>query len=161
MQDPDATTPISIRCVCPPKDEAVRHPDGDTVGVRTQYSYGDELQLSKQSVRYQTAVIKDKPMILPYTDAFLKEEAMLEIGIKDWTILNAEDQPVPVALSSILLLPPDVGSLLSVTINDLWEKSKASVPNGSGAPSLVSTAENSDARPNRATRRSRKHSTQN
>lgn len=156
--DPTATVPVPVRCCCPPVDGALRHPDGDTIHIRSQYTYGDDLTLSKRSVQYKVGVHDGKPVVLPYTDGFLGEEAMVEIGVKDWTLEN-DDGPIPVALSSILLLPGDVGALLSERINALWEASKAPLPNVSGAPSPASSAANGAARPNRATRRSKKDST--
>lgn len=151
--DPTATTPVPVRCCCPPVDGAVRHPDGDIVHIRSQYTYGDELALSKRSVQYKLVVHEGKPLMLPYTDGFLGEEAMLEIGVKDWTLVN-DNGPIPVELSTILLLPGDVGALLSERINELWEASKAPLPNVSGAPSADGSP--TTARPNRKTRRSRK-----
>lgn len=157
--DPTATRPVPVRCCCPPVDGAVRHPDGDTIHVRTQYTYGDELALSRKSVRYQIGTHEGKPVVLPYTDGFLGEEAMLEIGVRDWTLVDGEGKPLPVDLTTILLLPGDVGALLSEEINAAWEASKVPLPNASGAPSPASSPASGTARPNRATRRSKKHST--
>ena len=157
--DPTATVPVPVRCCCPPVDGAVRHPDGDVIHIRSQYTYGDDLALSKRSVQYRVATHEGKPVVLPYTDGFLGEEAMLEIGVKEWTLVTADGEPLPVDLTTILLLPGDVGALLSERINELWEASKVPLPNGSGAPSPASSAASGAARPNRATRRSKKGST--
>jgi hypothetical protein len=159
--DPTATRPLPVRCCCPPLDGAVRHPDGDVIHIRTQYTYGDDLSLSKRSVQYRVATDKDgNPVVIPYNDAFLGEEALMEIGVKDWSLVMDDGKPLPVDLTTILLLPPDVGASVSQAINEHWEASKAPVPNPSGAPSPATSPESSTARPNRATRRSRKPSTQ-
>lgn len=160
MIDPTATVPVEIRCPCPPKDGAVRHPDGDSVDVRTQYGYGDSLTLARKSVQYRTGLDKDKQtIIIPYNDAFLQHETLLELGVKGWTIEDPDGQPLAVGLPTILLLPEDIGEYIATKINELYEASKASVPNASGAQSPATSPESSDARPNRATRRSRKPST--
>jgi hypothetical protein len=156
MIDPTATEPIEVRCVCP----GTPH-DKDTIAVRSQYGYGDSLALSKASVKYQIGVHpKDKtPLVLPYTDAFSQHEALLELAVKEWSLVDHEGKPLPVALSSILLLPEDIGELIATKVNEFYEASKASVPNASGEPSQDSTPESSPTPPNRATRRSRKPST--
>lgn len=160
MIDPNATTPLTVRCLCPPNpDGSVRHPDGDTVRIRAYYGYGDALALAKAGVQYRMVVHEGKPAVVPYTDAFLQEQKMVELGVQAWTIEQADGTPLPLDLSTILLLPPDVGEQVSEAINAAYEACRAPVPNGSGAPSPLASPENTSARPNRATRRSKKHST--
>lgn len=155
MIDPAATHPVEVRCLCP----GAPHPS-DTITVRSEYGYGDALKLAKAAVQYRVVQNKKgEPVVLPYEDAFLQEEALLALGVKAWTLLDADGNPVPVGLPTILLLPPDVGEQVSTAINALYEASKVPVPNGSGAPSRASTPGSSAARPNRATRRSKRPST--
>lgn len=160
MIDPTATVPVPIRCPCPPKDGEPRHSDGDIVDVRSQYGYGDSLKLAKASVQYRISVDKDNnPLVVPYTDAFLQHETLLELAVQSWTIQTESGEPLPVGLPTILMLPEDIGNVLAERVNELFEASKATVPNGSGGQSPATSPETSPAPPNRATRRSRKPST--
>ena len=160
MIDPTATVPVPIRCPCPPKDGEPRHSDGDSVDVRSQYGYGDSLALAKKSVQYRVGLNKDKEsVVIPYEDAFLKHESLMELAVKSWTLEDADGEPLPIGLPTFLLLPEDIGNVIAEKVNELYEASKATVPNGSGGPSPASSPETSPAPPNRATRRSRKPST--
>ena len=159
MIDPTATVPVPIRCPCPPVDGEPRHPDGDSVDVRSQFGYGDSLALAKKSVQYRVGLDKDQQaIVLPYTDAFLQHETLLELAIKSWTIVTESGEPLPVGLPTILMLPEDIGNVIAERINELYEASKATVPNVSGGQSPATSPETSPAAPNRATRRSRKPS---
>ena len=161
MIDPTATEPLKVRCVCPPLADGTPRHDEDTIDVRSQYGYGDSLNLSRKGVQYKIGVnpeTKD-PVVLPFTDAFAEHEALLEMAVTGWTLTDGKGDPLPVALSTILLLPEDVGNAVANAANAHYEASKAPVPNASGGPSPAGSPETPPARPNRATRRSKKPST--
>lgn len=116
--------------------------DGDTVTIRTEFGQGDINEITRAMV--------PSPGIFDSSAARWK---LLELGIKRWSY----DRPV--TLDNILLLHPEVADRIANRLDELYEASRSSLPNPSGAPSRLGSPATGSAGPNRAMRRAAKRST--
>lgn len=140
---PDATEDFALsECHCP----GTPH-DHDTVTLRTEFAYADLMALGK--------VHTDLGRI----DPLAERAKLLEIGIRGWSFVDDEGEPVPVSLPMILLLKPQIVEPIAVHIDELYQASTEPLPNGSGGQSRRSAPVSLAAYPNRATRRAAKRST--
>lgn len=141
--DSEATEDIDLPwCVCPNKPH-----DHDTVTIRTQFGYGDVMQLAK----VHTSAGKVDPMA--------ERAKLLELGIRGWSFVGEDGAPVPVGLPMILLLRPSIIEPIAEAIDDAWQKSDEPLPNASSGRSRLSSLASSTALPSRAIRRAAKRST--
>jgi hypothetical protein len=131
--DPEATEVVDLPvCYCP----GAPH-DHDTVTIRTQYGYGDLLELTSVHMNGRL-------------DPMAERAKLLEIGIRAWTFID-DGGPVEVTPANIRRLSQVVVEPI-VTAIDLADAS-GSVPNGSSGRSQPSSPASSTASTNRATRR--------
>lgn len=141
--DPAATKVIDLpACYCPNTPH-----DHDRVTIRTQYGYGDMLELAK----VHTLAGRIDPMA--------ERARLLELGIREWTFLDDKGDPIPLGLPMILLLQPHIVEPIASAIDAAYEESSAPVPNPSSGPSPQPSPETPPASPNRATRRATRRST--
>jgi len=137
--NPDATTDVAReRCYCSGSPH-----EHDTVTIRTQYGYGDLLELGRVHANGRI-------------DPMLERAKLLELGIKSWSFVDDKGQPIPVGLPMILLLQQDVVQPIAVAIDEAYQASDPPVPNPSSGRSAPSSPASSTASPNRATRRAKR-----
>lgn len=140
--DLEATEDFALSaCHCPDQPH-----DHDTVTIRTQYGYGDLLELSKVHT-------------FGKVDPMGERAKLLQLAIVGWSFTDAAGEPVPVDLPHILMLRQDVVEPIVVRVDEHYESSRAPVPNGSSGPSAPSSQAKVPASPNRAQRRAAKRST--
>lgn len=140
--DQEATRVITLpECYCP----GTPH-DADTVTIRSQFGYGDVLELA--SVHTRAGRI----------DPLAERLKLLELGIKGWSFVN-EEGPVPVDTSMILRLSKEVSEVIVNALDESYAGSTEPVPNPSSGPSRPSSQGRSTASPNRAQRRAAARST--
>ena len=108
---------ITIDCICPPKDDAVRHPDGDTITLRDAFGFHDALALRKDM-----AIAVDGDATSGDGLAALSEGYLLR-GISDWTLVDEKGKPVPVTKAEItarLLSDLDAAMVVSDAADALY-----------------------------------------
>ena len=120
---------------CDPKPDGSAWHEHDTVTVRTQYSYGDELRINK--------VGNANPGL--YWDSEAATLTLFQIGITDWSFVDRSGEKIPIVLPMIRLLDERIGSAVGAVLNDRYEAARAALPNPSGALSLPSSPEKSSA----------------
>lgn len=118
MIDPDATAVIDLPWeVCKPKADGTRWHEHDTVTIRTEYGYGDTVQLA----RVHTLAGRIDPMA--------ERVKLLEIGVRDWSLVDADGKPIPVGAATILLLPSKVGEFIGERIDEFYATADDELPN--------------------------------
>jgi len=128
-------------CYCP--DQPHAH---DTVTIRTQYGYGDLLELSRVHT-------------FGKVDPMGERLKLLELSIVGWSFTDADHQPVPVSRDTILLMRQNVIEPIVLRVDQHYETSRSPVPNASSGPSAPSSPAKVPASLNRAQRRAVKRST--
>jgi hypothetical protein len=133
--DPEATEVVDLPvCYCP----GAPH-DHDTVTIRTQYGYGDLLELTRVHMNGRL-------------DPMAERAKLLELGIKGWSFTD-EEGPVEVNPRNILRLSQAVVEPIVTAIDLAYNSSTPPVPNASSGRSQPSSPARSTASTNRATRR--------
>lgn len=118
MIDPDATEVIELPWeVCKPKADGTRWHEKDTVTIRTEYGYGDTIELA----RVHTNAGRLDPLA--------ERLKLLEIGTRGWSLVNADGEPVPVGPATLLLLPPKAGAFIAEQIDVRFQAGDAELPN--------------------------------
>lgn len=141
--NPEATQVVDLpTCYCPGSPH-----DHDSVTIRSQYGYGDVLELAK----VHTAA--------GYIDPMAERARLLDLGIKSWTFVDDKGEPVPLGLPMILLLRSEIVEPIAVAIDAAYSASDVPLPNPSSGRSQPSSPASSTASPNRATRRAAARST--
>lgn len=141
--DPEATRVVDLpACFCP----GTPH-ERDTVTIRSEYGYGDVLELA----RVHTATGRIDPLA--------ERAKLLELGIVAWSFLDAKGEPIPVSLPMILLLQPSIVEPIAEAVDTAYTESTPPLPNPSSGRSQPSSRASSTASPNRAQRRAARHST--
>jgi hypothetical protein len=110
---------VHIRCICPPKGQAVRHAGGDTVTLRDTLGFR-----GVASLRWAIAAQKsqDPDATLGETFGMLTEQYVLA-GVEAWTVVGDDGQPVevtPQAIRSILLPQSDAAVIVADAADDLY-----------------------------------------
>lgn len=151
--DREATATITLPCPC----DGSPH-ETDTITIRSQYGYGDLMDVQANAVRYVPVKQDDGTVtIQPLNDATLEHYALLEMAVKDWTFLDGEE-PMPVTPQNLKALRPDIGEAIATEVNGHYLESikGQTVPNPSSGRLAPSSPANSTALPNRAQRRARR-----
>ena len=139
--DPEATETVDLpACWCPNQPH-----DHDTVTIRSEYGYGDLLELTRVHMAGKL-------------DPMAERAKLLELGIKAWSFVD-EDGPVEVTAANIARLHQPVVEPIVVAIDLAYNSSAPSLPNASSGRSRPSSPASSTASTNRATRRLAKRST--
>lgn len=135
-------------CTCPPVCYCPGTPHHqDTVTIRTEYGWGDLLELSRVHT------------IAGFIDPMGERARLLELGIAAWTFVGSDGEPVPLGLPMILLLKQSIVEPIAEAIDEAYRASDVPLPNPSSGRSQPSSPESSTASPNRATRRAVRRST--
>ena len=141
--DPAATAVVDLdTCHCPNQPH-----DHDTVTIRTQFGYGDIMDLG----RVHTNAGRIDPLA--------ERAKLLELAITEWSFVGEEGEPVPLGLPMILLLKPSIVEPIATAIDDAWQAANVPLPNGSSGRSRGSSPVTLPASTNRAQRRATKRST--
>jgi hypothetical protein len=104
---------VTIRCICPPKGDAPRHPDGDTVVLR------DKLGCQGvAAIRWAVAIQKETNPQASLAETFgLLTEQYVLAGVESWTLVDDKGKPVAVDAASIrahLLTPEHIDEAIAV-----------------------------------------------
>jgi hypothetical protein len=143
--NPDATEVIDLdREYCPPKPDGTPYHDHDSVTVKTDYSYGDLLFVSKLG--------QATPGIL--WDNEMATLGLLSRAIRGWSFVDDEGKPVEIGLPMIRLLHAEVADKVAEVADRHYTESTTTLPNVSGAPSPASSPESRSASPKRKRKRS-------
>ena len=126
--NPDSTVPVEVPCICTREDGTFHH-DTDTVQVRDQYGYGDLIDIQTKAIKYVSVEVKGEDKIISVMDPGKEHFALLEVAVKGWTFVNPDGSPLPVGTPWFRRLPEDVGNLIALKASELYEASKATVPN--------------------------------
>jgi hypothetical protein len=153
----------TIACICPPRDGASRHPDGDTVTLRDKLDFRGSL-----TARNAFLVLKaEDPDATTAEVLAVLTETYLLLGIESWTLVDAKGKAVPVtkaAIRDLLLSHPDAAMTVGdeadalyseAVISPLVARASTSSPT---TPTAVSTSATSGPSPRRP-RRSKPSST--
>lgn len=130
-------------CYCPGKPH-----EHDTVTLRTEYSYGDLIELGR-------VVVSD----LGKLDAMGERVKLLQLGVVGWNFVDAAGEPVPIDIVTLLKLKSSIAVPVMQRIDELYQASSEPLPNASSGRSQPSSPESSTALPNRAMRRAAARST--
>lgn len=110
---------VSIPCICPPKGDEVRHPDGDTVTLRTTLPFQAVVAL-----RYAIQVTKENdPQASVATILGVLSEHYILGGVESWTVVDEKNKPVevtPTALRERLLMNLDAAMGVANVADDLY-----------------------------------------
>lgn len=110
--DINATTRVTLPfCQCPNQN----HPEGDWADVRQRWPGLDLIAVWDAS------------------DGETRSLRLINRGVVAWSLLDDNDQPLPIGVDSIRLLDWSIVSILVDKINAVFEEQ--SLPNGSGARS--------------------------
>jgi hypothetical protein len=108
-----------IECVCPPRtDGSVRHPEGDTVTLRTSLGFTSAI-----TVRNVIALLAREEGFDDTDILAALTEKYLYLGIESWTIEDAKGKPVPVtrgAIAEYLLSRPFVAKVVGDEADELY-----------------------------------------
>jgi hypothetical protein len=102
---------VQIPCICPPKGDETRHPDGDTVTLRETLGFQSVVTL-----RYAVQVMKsnDPDASIAQILGVLSEHYILA-GVEAWTVVDEKGKPAevtPAALRERLL--PNLDAAMTV-----------------------------------------------
>lgn len=154
--DRDATATIDFPCPCDGSPHEV-----DSVTIRSQYGYGDLLDVQASAMRYVPVKQDDGTVTLQSIhDSTLEHYALLEMAVQSWTFLDGTE-PLPVTPAAIRALRPDIGEAIATEVNGHYLASikGQTLPNPSSGQSQPSSLASLTASPNRAQRRAAKRST--
>ncbi len=127
-----ATVVVDLeREYCPPKPDGSRYHDHDTVTVRTEYGYGDVLQVNKMG--------NANPGL--YWDSEAATLTLWSRAITAWSFVDDKGEPVAVGIPMMKLLDDRIGDRVGDVINDHYGKARDELPNPSGDPSPPSSPE--------------------
>jgi len=89
---------VQITCLCPPKDEAVRHPDGDTITLRDKLDF-----FRATAIRKGLSFIEsdDDEGGRAYEVLARLTEGYLLFGIERWSLVDEKGKAVPLSHSNI------------------------------------------------------------
>lgn len=109
---------VRITCLCPLKDEAVRHPDGDTVTLRDKLDFHTVMTIRKSR---NTIVTEDDEIRLAQRLARFTEFYML-LGIVSWTLVDGKGKPIDVSHQAIrdYLFTSDQVEVVSEAAEELY-----------------------------------------
>lgn len=102
---------VPITCPCPLKGGAIRHPEGDTVMLRERLSFHDALAIRKASALAKDGLENPSERELAAEILATMSEFYVLMGVEAWTLVDSQDQPLPVLRStirSVLLDSPDI-----------------------------------------------------
>lgn len=110
---------VLIPCICPPKGDAVRHPDGDIVTLRETLGFQAVVTL-----RFAVQVTKenDPNASIAQILGVLSEHYILA-GVESWTVVDDKNKPVevtPTALRERLLTNLDAAMTVADKADDLY-----------------------------------------
>jgi hypothetical protein len=113
---------MNVPCLCPPKGDAVRHPDGDEITLRDKLDFHAAI-----TIRNSIAVLSSEEGGASVAEvlAVLTENYLL-FGIETWTLVDAKAKPVPVskaAIRELLLSHPDVAMDVGDEADELYAES--------------------------------------
>lgn len=83
---------VRIDCICPPKEEGPRHPDGDTVTLKDKLTFHEATTITK-SVTFLDS--DDEDSRAAEILATLSEFYII-VGVSAWTLRDEKNKPVPV-----------------------------------------------------------------
>lgn len=110
-----------ITCVCPPKAGEVRHPEGDTVGLRAKLDFKGALT-ARNAVVLQS--VDDPDGGAAAVMATLSEVYLLH-GIESWSLVDDKGKPLPVSAGSIrelILADPEIGMVVADEADQLYSE---------------------------------------
>lgn len=86
---------MTVACLCPPRDGAVRHPDGDTVTFKEKLNFHDRVVARKVIELSALGDGGDADILAALTEFYLFN------CIAEWTLRDAKGKAVPVSRASI------------------------------------------------------------
>lgn len=110
---------VRIPCICPPKGDDVRHPDGDIVTLRQTLGFQGVVTL-----RYAVQVVKenDPNASVAQILGVLSEHYILA-GVESWTVVDEKGKPLPVTPTELrerLLTNLDAAMTVADVADDLY-----------------------------------------
>jgi len=112
---------VHIACVCPPKGDDLRHPDGDTVTLRDVLDFHRATTITKAISLVDN---DDESSRAAEILATLSEFYVL-MGVERWTLRDVSNKPIPVGNSEVrtyLLNRPEVAAIVVEAADDLYNK---------------------------------------
>jgi hypothetical protein len=87
----------NVSCLCPRKGAEVRHPAGDTINLKERLDFRTALTMRKSVVLLKT--INEEAT----TEEILATltESYLLYGIESWSLIDADDKPIPVNATTV------------------------------------------------------------
>lgn len=111
---------VHIPCICPPRDDAERHPEGDTVVLRDKLDFRTATAIRK-CIAFNES--DDESGRAAEILARLSEGYLL-FGIEAWTVVDDKGKPVPVghtAIRELLLERWDAATVVSDAADELYQ----------------------------------------
>lgn len=111
---------VLIACICPPKGDAVRHPDGDTVTLRATLPF-----TSVSAIRWSIAVQREVDPGVSLAEQFgVISELYLLGGVESWTVVDEKGKPVEPSkpeIRSRLLTAQSQAQMVGDAADDLYQ----------------------------------------
>ena len=111
---------MKIDCICPPKDGAVRHPDGDSITFREKLDFR-----AVATIRWAVAINRETDPGVSLAEQFglISELYVLE-GVESWTLVDARGKPIEVSKPAIRehLLPFDQAQFVADYAEGLYQE---------------------------------------
>lgn len=107
---------VSIVCICPRKDDEVRHPQGDTVVLRDKLDFRTAVTMQESVTVLRGSRPDDEEIPAAEVLAAL-DEAYLVYGIESWTLEDAKGKPIKVSPATVfdtLLDPANLAAAMAV-----------------------------------------------
>ena len=112
---------VTISCVCPPKGDDIRHPDGDTVTMRDVLDYDRAMVITKAI----TLIDEDDDEVRGAMVLAKMSKFYVLMGVESWTLRDVSNKPIPVSsetLRQYLLSNPEVSAVMTEAGDDLYQK---------------------------------------
>ncbi len=108
-----------ITCICPPKGDATRHPDGDTINLRDKLDFR-----AVATIRWAIAIAQETDPDASLAEQFgiITEHYVLE-GVESWSLVDDKGKPVEVTKKEIRerLLPHPQAQLIGDAAEALYQ----------------------------------------
>jgi hypothetical protein len=124
---------VNIKCICPPKGDAVRHPGGDTIEFREALDFR-----AVATIRWAIAIERETDPNASLAEQFglITEHYVLE-GVQSWSVVDAEGKPVDCTKAAIrtLLMPTAQAQLVGDAAEERYQAVMLPLLNGESTSS--------------------------
>lgn len=109
---------VTIECICPPKGDDVRHPEGDSITLRERLDFRTTVTIQK-SVMFLGTDPSNPEIMATLTEAYLL------YGIESWTLQDSRGKAIPPSRAAIeehLLSNVEAALVVADAADDLYQE---------------------------------------